>query len=255
MSDKNKLVLFTALSGETEGYQSYLDRIDPKKLQRINNTVAGMRHGLHTVAPITCMGPEKCSFSDRCPIPERNPETGKLDYGKLSDYPIGQACLLESFYMRQKIVDYVRHLDVDPEDPVEMSIVNELALIDLLKNRALMILGTGDRDGQGRDFMRIDITGFSEGGKESTTSTLHPAADYIDKLERRREKWLEKLVQTRKSQAELRLKTGALKEESRLLVAMHGIATALAEMDLNRVNALAELLPGEDDGSVSLDGD
>ena len=36
--------------------------------------------------------------------------------------------------VEQKTIDYVQYLDVDPTNPVEMSIVNELALIDLYKN-------------------------------------------------------------------------------------------------------------------------
>jgi hypothetical protein len=123
--------------------------------------------------------------------------------------------------MLQKTAEYFLHLDVDPNNPIETSIVQELALLDLQKNRALLILSHGDRDGQGRDMMHIDesVTGFSQNGTElvSRTTKIHPVLEYIDRLERRREKWHDKLMETRKAKADWAAKMGNNQAESRVL--------------------------------------
>jgi hypothetical protein len=188
----------------------------------------------------------------KCPIPERDAQGFKQE-APLSDYPIGEACVLESYYMRQKILDYAIFLEVSTENPVEMSIVNELALIDLLKNRALMVLSSGDRDGQGMDLLRVDVAGFGfdqEGGSrldmKTQKSALHPAAQFLESLERRRERWLEKLVQTRKSRQEMSIKAGTVHNDSRLLQQIAQIAEQLNDMQ-NKENVIsAEIIDFDD---------
>ena len=60
---------------------------------------------------------------------------------------------MEKYLVQQKLINYVDYLNVDPDNPIEMSIANELALIDLYKNRCMLILSNGDREGNGRDFL------------------------------------------------------------------------------------------------------
>lgn len=219
-------------------YLEYFSSLTPKKQQKIVNSINRIQTGLHAVAPIMCLGPKKCPFVERCPIPERGSDN-KLDYGSDANYPIGRECILEKFYMQQKIVDYVTHLNVDPANPVEMSVVNELALIDLYKNRTLMILAVGDKSGQGRDFMRVDVLGFSENGDKAETAKLHPAVDMLDRLERRRDRWLDKLMETRKSKADWMLKVGGGNNESKILSEIQKLREALGELEgVNKSEAI-----------------
>lgn len=207
-----------------DNYSNYLDTLPAEKVARIKKSVSNMRHGLQTVAPIMCGGAEKCLFIEHCPIAPRT-ETGApvmrngvQDYGPSSYYPIGRPCVMETFYMQQKIIDYVEHLEVDPANPVEMAIVNELALIDLMKNRALIILSKGDRQGDGQDFMRVDITGHDpETGVSSQATSLHPAADMLERLEKRRASWLDKLLETRKAKLDAAAKMGKRDESDRVM--------------------------------------
>lgn len=212
-------------------YQDYLENLPAEKRRRIINSVNRIQTGLHAVAPIMCLGPEKCPFIDKCPIPERNKDTKELVYGPNANYPVGQECILEKFYMQQKVVEYLSHLNVDPQNPVEMSIVNELAVLDLYKNRALMIMSVGDKSGQGRDFMRVDVLGFNENGEIAETSKLHPSMDVLDKLEKRREKWLDKLMETRKAKADWMAKVGGNNQESKILSEIAALRQALTELD------------------------
>jgi hypothetical protein len=225
-------------------YSNYLDTLSPEKRQRIQASVAGMRTGLHTVAPTMCMGPKKCLFVEHCPIPPKDEfgapvfnAKGDQVYGSEKEYPIARPCVMETFYMQQKIVDYVMHLGVNPANPVEMSIVNELALIDLYKNRALIVLSKGDKSGQGQDFLRVDITGFSDSGATTQTTTLHPVADYLDKLEKRRERWLDKLVETRKSKVDAAHKLGSTDNDSIVLRELKELRAALNLITDNAVDS------------------
>ena len=254
--DDDKIVGLTILPTKEEAiakiseieddYQTYLDKLNPEKKRRIINSINRVQTGLHAVAPIMCLGPEKCPFISKCPIPERDNE-GELVYGPQENYPSGQECILEKFYMQQKIIEYVEHLNVDPANPVEMSIVNELSLIDLYKNRSLMIMSGGDKSGQGRDFMRVDVIGFNENGDIAETSKLHPAVDMMDRLEKRRDKWLDKLMETRKSKADWMIKVGGAGNESKILGEIQKLRDAILQLEGNDIVEL------EDSDDILLD--
>lgn len=215
--------------GHRPGYSEWLAGLPEEKRRRIAASTTNYKYGLHAAAPLTCKGPSRCPFYDACPIP---PQVGQhLPEG---EYPIGLSCVLEGEFINQKCGEYMVHLHVDPSNPVEMSIVQELALIDLYKNRALLVTSHGDRDGQGRDFLHVDesITGFTDNGTPLTSKTtkLHPVVEYVDKLERRREKWLDRLMETRKAQAAYAIQTGNANKESKMLEEIADIKTFLAQM-------------------------
>ena len=235
----------TALSRIMEvdsDYDSYLEKLPDKKKQRLINSVNATKFGLHTVAPLMCAGPQKCPFIDKCPIPDRASD-GELIYGSAELYPIGKQCVLEKFFMKQKLIEYYQHLNIDINNPVEVSIANELAIIDLYKNRALMIMSVGDKAGQGKDFMRVDIIGFNENGDVAEQAKLHPALEVIDKLEKRREKWLEKLMETRKAKAEWMLRVGGTQNESKILAEIQKLREAISKIEIEEI----EEIDSEDD--------
>lgn len=233
MSKKEQLelrqkVLLDGLQEEESAYMDFLQRMEPKKRNRINSSLNRMKHGLHTVAPLTCMGPKKCPFINHCPIPDVEQKQTK-DWGPDTDYPMAMPCVLETMYQRQKIIEYVQHLDVDPNNPVEMALVNELAIIDLYKNRALMISSEGDRDGDGRDFLRQDID-WKEAGDQAhqvKNTALHPSFEVLDRLEKRRERLLERLMETRQAKANYDLKVGKTVEDSNVLKEIQAVRKAL----------------------------
>ena len=219
--------LIKSVQDQDPEYQKYLDRLSDKKRGRIARKHNNLQHGLHSAAPLTCSGPKKCPFIEHCPIPER--VNGKLDFGPLDDYPVHQPCVMEMLYMQQKIIDYITHLEVDDLNPLEVAIVNDLALIDLYKNRALMILSSGDRQGHGRDLLRVDITGITEQGQELSTAALHPAVEMVDRLEKRRTKLMEQLLETRKAKVDTQLKLGDGPQNNKIMDALAEVRSLLLE--------------------------
>jgi len=235
MSEKEALQarqqqMLLGLSTEEDSYNQFLQQLKPEKRQRITRSLASMKHGLHAVAPLTCQGPTRCPFINHCPIPTVAEKQEQV-YGDISSYPMMMPCVLETMYQRQKIIEYVQYLEVDPENPIEVAIVNELAIIDLHKNRALMIQSEGDRDGDGRDFLRQDETYAQVGdGAELVKSTsLHPIFEVLDRLEKRRERLIERLVETRASKANMDLKRGAVYEDSDVLKEIAAVRRFLEE--------------------------
>ena len=80
--------------------------------------------------------------------------------------------------------------------------------------------------------MRVDILGFNENGDVAEQAKIHPAVEVIDKLEKRREKWLDKLMETRKAKAEWMLKIGNTQEESKILSEIKKLREAISTLDI-----------------------
>lgn len=237
--DEKQLVFLQSMSDPD--YEKYLEKLDVKKYERVRNR---SRSSVYSVSPITCLGPDKCPFLSKCPIPEYD-EDGVMIKGNKKDYPLNKACIIEKFHIEQKVIDYMKYLDVDPSNPIEMSIVEELSLLDLMKVRCLNILSNGDKENNGRDFLLKEITGFSENGDVSTNTKVHPLVEIIDRVEKRRERWLERLMETRKAKADFVSKLGAEENNNKILGEIQKLRTAL-------INASADK---ETDNLLLLDED
>lgn len=231
-------------------YTQYLERLSPIQHKRAMTAVNHMRNGLYSIAPLVCGGPGKCIFISRCPIPEFDPETGESEMGSLKNYPVGRGCILEKFLIQQKTIEYIQYLNIDPANPIEMAIANDLALIDLYKYRAVSILSTGDKDGTGQDFMRTDIVGFNEETGEAAKMTkTHPALEVIDRLEKRRDSYIDKLNESRKAKVELAIKLGQGRENSKVLEEVTKLRAAISEIASGRVTEIKS-----DEPELLLDG-
>ena len=248
MSDEDSKALarqkyLETIADAPTSYQEWLDRLPESKRQRVMNGINRMTHGLYASAPLQCHGPDNCPFITACPIAGRKPN-GELDVGDFTDYPVGLQCVMEANYMAQQVVDYMNYLEIDPSNPVERAICDELAVIDLLKTRALLVIAHGDTSGQGRDLLRIDktINGFSQNGTPLTSesSKLHPALEYIDRLEKRREKWLDRLMETRKAKADYNLKVGNTVSDNALLEDVNQLRQFLQQRDTKQIEQILD---------------
>jgi RNA polymerase-binding transcription factor DksA len=91
--------------------------------------------------------------------------------------------------------------------------------------------------------MRVDIIGFNENGDVAEQAKLHPALEVVDKLEKRREKWLDKLMETRKAKAEWMLRVGGTQNESKILAEIQKLREAIGKIEIEEV----EEIDSEDD--------
>lgn len=239
--DKTKK-LIEEMAEEQDALTTYFDKLPSDKQRSITNRLNRMRTGLYTVAPLKCRGPEVCPFISHCPIPVINSD-GEMDHGPQHLYPVGLDCILEHGYMKNKVMDYYLHLEVDPQNPVEVALVNELAILDLYKNRALMVMSNGDAQGQGMDLLKRDTIGYTDSGHEITATVLHPVVEALDKFEKRRQTLLRSLNETRKDKVEINARLG-LDGQSPLLEEMAKIRKALEQASAKEIELVdEELIP------------
>ena len=223
---------------ESPGEDNYLARLPEAQRDKIARSHLQLRNGTAVQGPLWCFGPAKCPFHAICPLAVINAD-GEIEEAPFEDYPVGRPCVVEDAFMRAQIVQYLDSLQVDHENVVEMAIVKELALIDLMKQRALNILAVGDKQGQGRDFM-LTVTnpvGVSPQGEvlEVTQTQLHPLHDILDRLEARRGKWLAKLLATRKDKVDAQAKLGQKEEHQQLNDAILDMQAYLKSLQGKRV--------------------
>ncbi len=183
-------------------YGAWLEKQTDQKKDRIRAKTAYFKHGLTSVAPMICYGPKRCPFYHACPIPIEIDEPGPD-----SDYPINLSCPLEVEVISQKVVDYMESLKVDPTDPIEFGLVQELALLDNYRNRAALVMAGGDLKGGGRDLLTTEdvVTTWDADGNPITIQNIkmHPAVEIMDKHEKRRAKILDQFAATRQSKLKL----------------------------------------------------
>lgn len=219
------------ISGEQ--YQYLIERYSPEKLAKIIKEIENFKLGLHASAPIVCMGPHKCNFFHACPLGngmgvDPKTKTRVPVYDSLDDFPVGDQCIIEKVFMEQRLIDYIQEFDVDPARPSEVALINDLALVDLYKNRAILIMSVGDKDGEGQDFMKMDITMMTgETTMEGRAHKEHPLFAVIDKLEKRRHKILEELLATRKAKAVAAAKFGTGIQASALVTEIEKLRRAI----------------------------
>lgn len=225
--------LLSHITTSEDQYDKLISRYSPEKLQSIIKQLDNFKYGVNASAPILCLGPSKCPFFHACPIGDglkEDPKTKQRvpSYDDIDDFPIGDQCIVEKVFVEQKLIDYVQEFDVDPARPSELSLINDLALVDLYKNRAVLLMSAGDRDGEGIDFMKVD-TSTTEGAVNGETRAYkeHPLFGAIDKLEKRRHKILEELVATRRIKAAVAAKFGAGIQSSQLITEIEKLRKAL----------------------------
>ena len=71
--------------------------------------------------------------------------------------------------------------------------------------------------------------------------------EMMDRLEKRREKWLDKLMETRKAKAEWAIRVGGAQNESKILAEISKLREAIATLESEPMLSLEEHDEDEDD--------
>ena len=225
--------LLNKITASSDQYDKLLERYDEAKLKKLIKDLDNFKYGINAVAPCVCLGPDKCAFYHACPIGmgySYNKINGSRTplYDSIDDFPIGDQCIVEKVYVEQKLIDYIQEFDVDPARPSELALINDLALCDLHKNRAVLVMAGGDREGEGIDFMKVDTsTSVGAVSTESRAYKEHPIFGIIEKLEKRRHKILEELLATRKVRAVTAARFGTGIQTSQLMTEIERLRKAI----------------------------
>lgn len=256
---QNKVIDELVKSDEHYGYL-FNSLIDTTK-ERVVAKLKGHRYTIVSNAPIICNGPAMCPFFHVCPLGNGcktqvlyDNDTGTSEFTRepLYDptmvFPVGDQCILERTYLEQRIIDYINELDVDPARTSELSLVNDLALIDLHKNRCINIMAAGDKQGDGIDFLKVEMVRDGKTGILTEERIKeHPLLNVLNNLDRKKMSILDSLTATRKQKAQLAAKFAEVKQSSKLLEDIEQLKQLINETKNVRVINAADMINTDTD--------
>lgn len=148
---------------------------------RLRKHVMAASTGVQSLIPLLCAG-KQCKFKERCPL-----------YG-CDKAPLGRQCPLEvdllSFFRKRYIEEY----NVNPQNMTDLTMVNELAEIEIFEMRCNITLSKTE----GQDLTQQNIVGVTNSGNPYHQQVVHTAWELKERLKIRKLKLMEALVGSRK---------------------------------------------------------
>lgn len=175
-----KTKFFTFLKAGIEDYRDLA--FTEEEARTISQSLRFMRTGLNAVVPIYCAGAERCPFARMCP------------FVKINKVPLARICPVEASLMKSWTEDYINEFDVNPNNITEMSLVQELAELDIYDRRATFAL----QEGQGQQLTQEQPVGIDSEGNPIFQMQVHTAWELKERIKARKSKVLEMLVGTPK---------------------------------------------------------
>ncbi len=195
-------------------------KLTQSEMRRVRWHGEKLKYGFQAMAPCICLGPVRCPFHLRCPLVDRSIRkvNNEIDFTgqDIKKFPLARICPIESDFLTWKRQAYMDEFEIDIESPTELGLINKLAELDLYEYRTKLVLAHGDKDGEGIDLMKEQVTGATIQGNEIKRLEEHPAFTLKDKLHKQRMDILNALVGTRKEKykREAALKQRDIKDPS-----------------------------------------
>ena len=145
--------------------------------------------------PLMCGGASICPFSDQCPLVPINKA------------PVGRYCPIETELVSWWVARYMQEFDVDMENQSEVSLITEMAELDIMDYRCSMLLSKAENAELTQDI----VVGVDAQGNPISNEEIHKAFDIKERVKKRKQAILESLVGTRKEQYK---RDAALKKRS-----------------------------------------
>jgi hypothetical protein len=190
----------------TESKMFYFLGLDPEEYgdilftaeeaRKIHYRLQGVKWGgAAAKVPLYCGGKKICPFAEECPFVE------------IDKVPVGRKCPIEMELIAYWIARYMNEFEVDPENYSEVSMITELAELDIYDLRASMILSRPECAEMTKDV----VVGVDGEGKPIVNKEVHKAWELKERVKKRKKKILESLVGTRKEKYK---RDAALKKRS-----------------------------------------
>lgn len=144
--------------------------------------IQALEHGYHAAIPLECHGAQ-CPMALKCPLFQAG-----------FTYMVNHPCPLEAHLMTTWIDSIVKELHVNSDNHTEMGLVLELAKIDIYNWRIANKLAY-------EDHIKAQVVAMSDDGEPMYRDELHVSAVWDDMLAKRRLKYMDALLATRKSVA------------------------------------------------------
>ena len=151
----------------------------PEQALKFKNSIVRMTHGTSAAIPMLCPG-RRC-MNKQCV------------FHNGGGYPLGQQCLYEARMTQYLTKSYMEDLNIDPESPTQMVLINELVELDIIGYRANMGLA-GAVDEEAPTLLKTTIVEGEQNSMEQVN--VHPLLEVKDKVSKMRRKILESLAAT-----------------------------------------------------------
>lgn len=181
--------MFKFLQLDPELYKDIAIKADEAKI--IHSRLIGVKWGgAAAKVPLMCGGAGVCPFDIECPFVELEKATGERKV------PVGRKCPIEMELIAYWTAKYIDEFDVDTNNQSEVSLITELAELDIFDYRTSMILSRAENAE-----MTQEITvGMDTEGNPISNEEIHKAWELKERVKNRKQKILESLVGTRKEQ-------------------------------------------------------
>ncbi len=151
----------------------------PEEAARVRAHMMHLSTGATAAIPLICAG-SKCPFAQKCPFMKIDRERRKVDPAAPLVTPVGLACLVEVQLLSQWTKLYIDEYDIDPNSFTEISLIRELAEIELMlwrlnnnlakpEHAEMVVQQDVGIDKQGNKLTRMEISSLFEAKERLNT--------------------------------------------------------------------------------------
>lgn len=192
--EKIKSKLFSFLRLDPDEYGDIV--LSAEDARMVHSRLIGVKWGgAAAKVPLMCGGASICPFADACPFVEIN------------KVPVGRNCPIEKELIAYWVAKYMDEFDIDPTNQSEVSLITEMAELDIYDYRATLLLSAPEN----ADMMQQIVVGVNADGNPIYNEDIHKAFELKERVKRRKQLILESLVGTRKEKYK---RDAALKKRS-----------------------------------------
>ena len=189
-----KSKLFSFLKLDPEEYGDIV--LSHEDARMVHSRLIGVKWGgAAAKVPLMCGGPEICPFTDDCPFVEIN------------KIPVGRKCPIEKELIAYWTAKYMDEFEIDEKNQSEISLITELAELDIYDYRCSMILSRAEN----AELTQEIVVGVNADGNAIYNEDIHKAFELKERIKKRKQTILESLVGTRKEKYK---RDAALKKRS-----------------------------------------
>lgn len=179
--EKIKSKLFSFLKLDPDEYGDIVLSADDARM--VHSRLIGVKWGgAAAKVPLMCGGPEICPFSEDCPFVEIN------------KVPVGRKCPIEKELIAYWVAKYFDEFEIDESNQSEISMVTELAELDIYDYRCSLILSRAEN----AELTQEIVVGVNADGNAIYNEDIHKAFELKERVKKRKHTILESLVGTRK---------------------------------------------------------
>ena len=192
ITDEGDLIetkMFQFLKLDPEDYADIM--FTREDAEMVHRRLIGVKWGgAAAKTPLMCGGEEICPFSEDCPFVELEDKTGE------KKVPVGRKCPIEKELIAFWVARYMQTFEIDPENQAEISLVVELAELDIFDYRCSLILSRAEN----AEMTQEVVVGVDTAGNPISNEEIHKAFEIKERVKKRKHTILESLVGTRKEQ-------------------------------------------------------